>query len=348
MKQFFYLAVFSVLALTACTGSFKKGDKGLEYKIISSGSGKTIAYGSFMQIHIKQEYKGDKDTVLLDTRDIMPRIQLFDSVNTPMAYYKIIKQLKKGDSLIIRLLTDTAYSGSPQGMPPFMKKGKYIYTHVKMVNIFETQQAADSANKAEMVVAKPKIYKKQLEQIESEIAKNKQQIEKDGKIIADYLLKNNIKAEKTKWGTYVSITTEGTGDKINNSSIVTVDYTGRTLDSGKVFDSNTDPEFKHVQPYDVNVGEFGTVMLGWTDALMQLKNGTKATVYIPSSLAYGVNGNGSEIKSNANLVFDIEVKSVSTEEEFSAKQQAMQQEMQSKMMEAEKARTDSLQKAGKK
>ena len=236
-------------------------------------------------------------------------------------------------------------------MPPFMKKGKYISTRVKLVNIFETEQQADSANKAESILAKPRILKKQFEEIEKDIAKNKKQIDIDSKLIEDYLLKNNIKAQKTKWGTYVSIITEGTGEKINITQFATVNYTGRTLDSGKVFDSNTDPKFKHVQPYQVNMSAVGSsegVIMGWVDALMQLKNGAKAVIYIPSSLAYGVNGNGGEIKPNENLIFDIEVKEVASEEELMAKQKAMQDEMQNKMMEAEKLRTDSLQKANKK
>jgi len=85
MKQFFYLSVFCALALGACTGSFKKGDKGLEYKIISSGSGKTVSYGNYLQMHIKQIYAGTKDTVLSDSRDIMAHIQIFYSVTTPLA-----------------------------------------------------------------------------------------------------------------------------------------------------------------------------------------------------------------------------------------------------------------------
>lgn len=331
MKQFIYLSAICMLVLSACTGSFKKGDKGLEYKIISEGSGKKIGYGNFMQIHIKQVYAGDKDSVLLDTRDFMPRIQVFDSVNTPMSYYKIISQMRKGDSLILRLLTDSAFADAKQEMPPFMKKGKYLYTHVKMVNFFETKEQADSANKAESVVAKPKIYKKQIEEIEKDLASKKAQIDVDSKIIEDYLSKNNIKATKTKWGTYVAITTEGTGNKITNSSIATVNYTGSSLDSGVVFDSNIDPKFNHVQPYDVNIAEIGSVILGWTDALMQLKKGSKATVYIPSSLGYGVNGNGEKIKPNANLVFNIEVSDVSTEEEMAAKQKIMQEEMMKQM-----------------
>lgn len=333
MKQFIYLSAVCMLALSACTGAFKKGDKGLEYKIISEGSGKKIGYGNYMQIHIKQVYAGTKDSVLLDTRDFMPRIQVFDSVNTPLSYYKIISQMRKGDSLVLRLLTDSAFKDANQEMPPFMKKGKYLYTHVKMVNFFETKEQADSANKAESIAARPKIYKKQVEEIEKDLAGKKAQLDIDSKIIEDYLAKNNIKATKTKWGTFVAISTEGTGDKITNNSVATVNYTGRTLDSAKVFDSNTDLAFSHVQPYDVTIAAFDVVR-GWTDALMQLKKGSKATIYVPSALGYGANGNGGAIKPNANLIFDLEILDVMNEEAFAVKQKAMQEEMMKKMQQA--------------
>lgn len=336
MKQFIYLSVICTLALTACTNSFKKGDDGLEYKIISAGSGKKIGYGNYMQIHIKQVYSGTKDTVMMDTREYMSRIQVLDSQSTPAAYYKILSQLRKGDSLIIRLLTDSAFKNAQAEIPPFMKKGKYLYTHVKMVNIFETKEQADSANQAEAVAAKPRIYKKQLEEIEKDLAGKKVQLDADSRLIEEYLAKNNIKAQKTKWGTYVAIVTEGTGDKLNTSNIASVNYTGRTLDSGRVFDSNTDPKISRGGgPLPVKLGEWGGVILGWTDALLQLKNGSKAMIFIPSSLGYGVNGNGPGIKPNDNLIFDIEVVGVLTEAEFVARQQAMQEEMMKKMQESQ-------------
>ena len=335
MKQFIYLSAICMLALNACTGSFKKGDNGLEYKIISSGSGKTIGYGNFMQIHIKQVYAGAKDTVLMDTREYMSRIQLLDSVSTPLAYFKILKQMKKGDSLVIRLLTDTVFKDPKNPMPPFMKKGKYLYTHVKMVNFFETKEQADSANNAETLMAKPRIFKKQMEEIEKGLVDKKALLDADSKAIEAYLTKNNIKATKAKWGTYVVITTEGTGEKLSARDIAIVNYTGRTLDSGKVFDSNIDPKFMHVQPLEVNLGELGGIILGWTDALMQLKKGTKATIYVPSTLAYGEAGNGEKIKPGENLIFDMDVIDVTNEEASAAKQKAMQEEMMKKMQEGQ-------------
>ncbi|HQW83326.1 MAG TPA: FKBP-type peptidyl-prolyl cis-trans isomerase [Ferruginibacter sp.] len=345
MKKFFYLSVFCVSALAACTGAFTKTKDGVEYKIISKGEGKTVGYGNYIQMHIKQIYNsGTKDTVLLDTREMMPRIQILDSVNTPLIYFQILSKMKKGDSLVLRTLTDSAFKRNMQEMPPFMKKGKYLYTLVKLVNIFETQQQADSASKAERIIAKPLMYKNQLVEIEKDLASKKQQLDIDDKLIKDYLTKNNIKAERTKWGTYIAINTEGAGEKLSTDNIASIKYTGRTLDSGKVFDSNIDPKFQHVEPLEVNLGQFGGIILGFPDALLQMKKGTKATVYIPSVLAYGTTGRGADIKPNDILVFDMDVTEVTTEEEAIAKQQALQD----KMIIEQKRVADSLQKASKK
>lgn len=320
MKHFIYGAFFSMIAFSSCTTQFKKGDAGLEYKIISDGNGKKLAYGNFMQLQITQRYKGAKlDTLLEDSRDYLPRTAACDSTSTPAAYLKILMTARNGDSLVFRILTDSVFKQSPTEMPPFMKKGEYLYTTLKILNIFDTKAKADSANTAEMKVARPKIFKTQSEKILKEIEKNKAQLESDSKLISAYLEKNNIKAIKGNWGTFIDIHTEGTGNKIDNSSVATVNYTGRTLDSMKVFDSNTDPAFSHMQPFQVSVGQLGGVIFGWTDALMQMKKGTKATVYIPSSLGYGKNGNAPKIAPNANLVFDIEVLNVESEDELMAK-----------------------------
>jgi hypothetical protein len=85
-----------------------------------------------------------------------------------------------------------------------------------------------------------------------------------------------------------------------------------------VFDSNTDPKFKHVEPYDVSVGSLSGLILGWFDGLLEMQKGTVATIYIPSALGYGVAGREPEIAPNAILVFDMAVLKVRTEEEMAA------------------------------
>jgi FKBP-type peptidyl-prolyl cis-trans isomerase FkpA len=197
-----------------------------------------------------------------------------------------------------------------------------------------------------MKVAKERGYKKQLVQIDKVLAENKDQIAKDSKIIEDYLAKNNIKATKTKWGSYIVVQNEGTGPNITNADIATVNYSGHTLDSGKVFDSNTDPKFNHVAPLDVDMTILGGdrgVILGWTDVLLQMKKGSKVTAYLPSTLGYGKNGRQPEIRPNEILVFDIEVVDITDE----AGMKARQEELQKKQMAEQQRMMDSMQKAAK-
>lgn len=353
MKQFFYL-VICVLALTACTGGYKKGEKGLEYKLFAKGKGKKPNYGDIIQMQLMQVYNGGaKDSILFDSHEFMPRLQVLDSVNTPAEYFKILSTMRVGDSVVIRLLTDTLQArlkekGQGQQLPPYLKKGKYLYTRITLMNIFENRAQADSANKAEMVSMKPRLFKKQLAEFEKEMEKNKEQLAKDDKTIAAYLAKNNIKAKKTGWGTYIDVHEEGTGEPITYNSIASVKYTGRSLETGVVFDSNVDTAFKHPGLYDVRMWEVGSSIMGWTDALQQMRGGMKATVYIPSTLCYGKNGNGDRIKPDAILVFDMDIAKVQSEDAYNAEQTKLQEEAMKKMQEAEQRKSDSLSKPGKK
>ncbi|MBL0146460.1 MAG: FKBP-type peptidyl-prolyl cis-trans isomerase [Chitinophagaceae bacterium] len=344
MKNLITIVVICTITLTACTEAFKKGGDGIEYKIISKGNGKKLNYGNFMQMHIVQMYKGAKDTVLSDSRDMMPRIEVFDSVQTPPVYFKILRQLKSGDSLVLRTLTDSVFKKQPDQMPPYMKKGKYLYTTIKLVNIFETKDQADSANKAEWALAKAKCTTSKLlllKKISLQKSLNWIKILRHWKTI---LLKNNIKAQKTKWGTFVVINTPGTGANASPNDVVTVNYTGKTFDSSKVFDSNIDPKFKHTQPYQVSMGQLGSVIPGWTDGFALLNKGCKATMYIPSPLGYGTQGNGT-IKPNDILVFDIDMVNIEDEEALIKANQEKEAAAQKQMQEAEMKRADSLSKA---
>ena len=326
MKQFRYLSVISIFWLTACTSDYKKSERGLEYKIIADGNGKKVAYGNFLQIQTKQIY-GDPnmDTILFDSREIVPGIEPYDSTSYPGDLLKIFGQLRKGDSLVLRLSVDTIYGRNLRQRPSFVKDGGYMYTTIKVINKFNSQAQADSAFSAEIKIAKPKMFKKQLQEVEKILAKNKQQLEVDDKIISDYLAKNDISAARSNWGTYVAIHEEGTGDKIDNNSIVTINYSGKTLDSGKVFDSNIDPKFNHAVPLVVSTSQLSAVMFGMSDGMRQLRKGAKATFYIPSTLAFGLGGAPKKkIKPNENLIVDIEIINVTNEDTIATKSQKIQ------------------------
>lgn len=337
MRKISSLMLLAVILFSACNNpSFKKGKDNLEYKIISSGSGPKIQYGNFMQLNFATYYNtGTKDSLLNDSRTQgAPIIEMLDSISTPPAYFEILKQLRKGDSVAIRILVDSAFKKSPDQMPPFFKKGHYVLTTLKIVNVFTTKAAADSARSASMVEMRKK------DSIDA-IA----QVAKDEKIIAAYLAKNNVKATKAPLGTYVEVLQPGTGNNIDTSSIVKINYTGKTLD-GKQFDSNTDPSKPSAGPLVVNFTNdpnpnLGThVIQGWQDGMSMLNKGAKARLYIPSSLGYGKQGAGADIAPNTVLMFDVEILDILTKEQATA----ATAEQQKKMQEMQKRYMDSLQK----
>ncbi|MFT7158068.1 MAG: FKBP-type peptidyl-prolyl cis-trans isomerase FkpA [Parvicella sp.] len=125
------------------------------------------------------------------------------------------------------------------------------------------------------------------------------QADKDQNMILDYLIANEIEAQKTESGIWYVITAPGEGDKPNEKSQVKAHYTGSLLDSTK-FDSSYD----RGKPIDFVLGR---VILGWQEAIKMLGKGGEGTFYIPSDLAYGERGAGASIPANSVLKFDIEL-----------------------------------------
>ena len=328
MKQLFYLVITGLVFLSSCKEETKKFTDGTEYRIISNDKGQQIVNGNFIEVEILKKYK---DSVLYDSRDIMPNFGLYDTAQFPPLFKVIFKNIKVGDSVYTRNLVDSIYKGN---LPPYAKKGEYEITTYKFKNVFTTKEQTDSAYQKWLPIAKARSAKKMNEQIQKELKANEAQIKADDKVITDYIATHQLVATKAPWGTYVVITTPGTGENLTDTSIAVVKYTGKTL-ADTVFDSNVDPKFGHTDPISVDLGQVGSVILGWTDALKQMKKGSKGKFLIPSSLGYGKTGSGN-IKPNEILLFDIEVIDVITPAQYQAQQmelQRKQMEMQQRMQE---------------
>ncbi len=87
--------------------------------------------------------------------------------------------------------------------------------------------------------------------------------------------------------------------------VVSMNYTGR-LENGTVFDSNIDPKFNHVTPFDFTLGA-GQVITGWDKGIVGMKVGEKKTLTISPQDAYGANGVPGVIPPNSTLIFDVEL-----------------------------------------
>jgi FKBP-type peptidyl-prolyl cis-trans isomerase FkpA len=102
----------------------------------------------------------------------------------------------------------------------------------------------------------------------------------------------------------------GTGAEARNGRRVSVHYTGwlyhptRPEHKGRQFDSSSGR-----QPFDLTLG-MGEVIPGWDQGLLGMKAGGSRRLVIPSALAYGRTGHGSDIPPEATLVFDVELVTV--------------------------------------
>jgi FKBP-type peptidyl-prolyl cis-trans isomerase len=186
--------------------------------------------------------------------------------------------MSAGDSAVVRVVLDSM--------------ARKIYTFAKENDKLEFQFS--------MVSIKSK------EKFEAEMKqKSAAQAGIDDKLITEYLAKNNITAQKTASGLYYVISQAGTGANATAGQTVKVMYTGKLLD-GKVFDSNIDPKFQHPEPLEFPLGK-GNVIPGWDEGIALLNKGAKATLFVPSPLAYGAQGNQGMIAPNSILIFDVEL-----------------------------------------
>ena len=136
-------------------------------------------------------------------------------------------------------------------------------------------------------------------------AKNKEEGEK-------FLAQNKTKpgvhtlevalSETNKVEMQYKVITEGTGPVPKTNEMVSVNYKGTLID-GKEFDSSA----KHGQPFKFMVGR--GVIRGWSEAVENMKVGSKWELYIPSALAYGDMGTQG-IEPGSTLTFEVELLSI--------------------------------------
>jgi FKBP-type peptidyl-prolyl cis-trans isomerase FkpA len=286
------LAGLAVL-LTGCDSKeYKTLESGLQYKYFEEGEGPAPNEGDFMILNM--DYYLDKNDSLLFSSQDRPfplAVPYQDSVwrSSKGELQEGFHMLKKGDSVGFKLSADKFFG---RMLPPSINKEEVIRVNVGVKNVMDPQAYREFEQE---------IMQKQQEE---RMAQMEEQHATDVEKIEAYLKENNIEAQKTEDGLFYVIREEGKGKEAENGKLVHVHYTGKTL-AGEKFDSSLDRE--PVEPFAFVLGQ-GRVIRGWDQGIALLQEGDKATLYIPSTMAYGPRGaGGGVIGPNEILIFDVEL-----------------------------------------
>jgi FKBP-type peptidyl-prolyl cis-trans isomerase len=296
MKKLVIVLGLAVTGLTACK-NFEKGEGDMLYKIHTDKAGETIKEGDF--IAFKAIEKTEGDSVLYSSYDYdRPSLMVKEKSVFKGDLFAALSLLSEGDSATFKINIDSMVQKMGRPMPSDTTKKYLVYT-VKIDKVIPKGNLNDSLFrvkidaylKAEMDIAKTSEVKK----------------------IKAYVASKSLKPTVSASGLNYVITTEGSGAKANPGDTVLVNYTGMFL-SGKVFDTSL-PEvakksgtFNPQRPYEplkLPVGMNSSIP-GFEEGLMLLTKGAKATLILPSSLAYGEQGNQG-IPPYSPLIFEIEM-----------------------------------------
>ncbi len=287
---YYFSFCLALMGLYSCQSeNFKTTESGLEYYIArDQPGGNSPKEGDIVKLHFEIVYKDQKiDTVIFDSRQISPN----EPIEFPLmpAMFKGdwnegMAMMTPGDSAIFRVSVDSMRKTSQGMFPEFMESGQRLTYRISLIDVKTSEE-----------------FEEEQKQFANE------QLEKEDQILQEYFKEKGINPEKTASGLYYIIDRPGSGAQIRAGQRVTVNYTGTNL-AGVPFDSNVDPQFSHVEPFQFTAGR--DMIEGWNEGILLLKKGTKARFFIPSPLGYGSNPPGPVIEANAPLVFELEVTDV--------------------------------------
>ena len=307
LGSFLMIASLVFLLQTYRHGFFKKTDTGLQYQVVKKGKGSGPQEGDILLFDIA--YKTGKGVVLFSTDDEkLPMSLPYSEVTAQKdgGMEEAVSMLqKKGDSFIFKLSAEKIFGENSNGIAAQygLDKNTKIFLHLQLQDIMN--QEAYKKWETDQIAALQKIQQEKAEL----------QSQEDAIVIANYLKENKIAAQITASGLCYVIDTPGQGKQPKQGDKVKVNYTGQLLD-GKVFDTSLAAVAKqhgiHNPQRTYEAIEFqlgvGQVIQGWDEGIMCLRQGAKARLFIPSTLAYGSRGVGDGlIPPHAVLVFEVEL-----------------------------------------
>ena len=271
----------------ACNTGPREATTESGYRIVfhEDAPGEVAQVGDHVTFHYS--VMNEADEVLFDSRSTgdVPQTNIPDFVDSRQNSSAVLESLKMcsvGDSITVY------YPVSKMAVPPVgFDSSSFVVYNIILEDLVsadeweEQEQARLEANQGTYLANKTFLD----ETVEAYNAG-----ELDGQLV------------EVEQGLKILVHEEGEGELPQEGQRVFAHYLGVFAADGSEFDNS----FLGGDPLDFQLG-YGGVIQGWDLGFAQLKKGAKATLFIPSALAYGERGYPNAIPPNADLIFYVEM-----------------------------------------
>lgn len=301
-----FLSVITMAVLLMWTGCSNKEADNVDNTEEQNSEGKVASADRNVEANFTSEQKALGDSISMVIGEIMG--QHFATRNLTLPEKLDIERYLQGVESVVK--ADTSMNLSYQngqmealqtiiGLKLQMREGAPFNSELFMKSMrAHMNDSLETGANARMNRLMSEMSEIQQEKAREKSAKEGEKNKLEGeKFLAENAQRDGVIT--TPSGLQYEILTEGNGPKPAADSHVEVHYTGKLLD-GTVFDSSVD----RGTPAHFGVNQ---VIAGWTEALQLMPVGSKWRLFIPSELAYGERGAGSDIGPNATLIFDVEL-----------------------------------------
>ena len=304
---FFSTVLFSTMLMlwAGCNQSpyrgFKKTESGIYYKFHDrSGDTNKPQLNELMTLSMRY---GTEDSNIFDSK-LNPRPMILPQ--SPPQYkgdiYEALSMMSKGDSATFILAADSFFlvTAGSRFVPDFIDSNGVLFFDVKMIEL----QTQEEYQRAEQL-------------------KNEERAKEESDKLQEYIQANNLQVMPAASGLYFTETTPGNGKKPREGDWVKVNFALSLLDKVPIYSS-----FEG-EPASFEFGkQFENP--GVTEALSMMSEGSRASLIVPSSLAFGAAGRGDIVPPYSTLLYDIQMLKIQTKEEHQAELEKAKQLRQAK------------------
>lgn len=301
MKYNALLAVLAISILSIACSEERTTESGVKVKVIEKGDGTALVDSTILRLNMKYlNSNGNEQWSSVEAGGPVA-IQYNQKVwETGGTMYEALQIMNVGDSVTFEISSKDLYENTfKTGVPDSLDSTSNMTFYAKIVSMMTTEEF-QAFQKEEYEKAQEKALEERAAAQAKMLEDAAELIKKDGETIDAFLAESSITAQTTESGLRYVIVEAGEGDNATAGDQVSVHYNGTLLDGTK-FDSSYD----RGQPFGFVLGQ-GRVIMGWDEGIALLNKGAKATLYIPSTLAYGERATGS-IPANSILKFDVEL-----------------------------------------